>query len=79
MNSSEPKRYVSHVDRVVDILGGLTKVGEICGLKPSTVSGWKARNKIPQEYFDVLIKAAGLKGIKLGYADMMKLPEDNAA
>jgi hypothetical protein len=38
-------------DKVIDALGGTTKMGRLTGQTPQTVHNWRLRKRIPAEYF----------------------------
>jgi DNA-binding transcriptional regulator YdaS (Cro superfamily) len=47
---------------VIDALGGTSAVAALTGRKPSSVSTWKARNKLPAETYVVMMDALKGKG-----------------
>ena len=42
---------LSTIDEVIDALGGTAKAGAIARVRPSTISMWKARKRIPATTF----------------------------
>lgn len=50
------------VGQVIDAIGGTGAVAELLGVRPSTVSSWKARSSIPAEYWVRIVAEADRRG-----------------
>jgi hypothetical protein len=57
---------------VIGKFGGLTKTANALGLAVSTVQGWQGRGRIPQDHWEVIIKAARDIGEKLEFSDFIQ-------
>lgn len=59
------------IKRIIALFGGLRATAVALGhANPTTVQGWKERDKIPSHNFDAIIEAAKrVKGVQLTYAD----------
>jgi DNA-binding transcriptional regulator YdaS (Cro superfamily) len=48
------------IDRIIEMAGGTTRLGELAGVDRTTVNYWKTRARIPVERALVISKALGI-------------------
>jgi len=61
------------IDQIIKRLGGTGVVAGLCGLKPPTVSMWKARGSIPAEYWQKLVSDPGARNAGVDYELLARL------
>lgn len=61
------------LDDVFEIWGSKVEMAEDLGEKPSTVSKWLRRRRIPDTAWPVLIQQAGKRGADITADDLMRL------
>lgn len=48
---------ITSVDQMIDALGGTTAAADLAGIDKRVVSNWRARKRVPAEYFLTLSQA----------------------
>jgi hypothetical protein len=63
---------ISPAEYVLGKFGGITATASALGFTPSTVQGWKERDRIPQDHWLTLIEKAKERGDTLALEDFVK-------
>lgn len=59
------------VDHLVSIFGSQAKVGELAGVKQSSVALWKVKNEVPTYAAKMLLAEAAARGKNLTADDLL--------